>query len=262
MDASDVAAALSELVSTRPVDEVPVAILLPDSDADLPLSGEHLGYAEGQSFLIEYRDSRGQGSRRRISVYDLREGATGVPILLARCHERKATRMFRVDRIVCCIDYDGEVHDDVAMFLHDTFGMTLQAARSRPSPSLQRWETVRSAISADAVLLAALSRADFHIHRSETDAAADHLCALVERTTNIVLTDDEAVKIWRYVGRLRPGEDAIRRALQQLGAKEPDAIKRSLLAAVRVVDADGFRHPQEMSLINEVALELVGVRLF
>lgn len=88
-----------------------------------------LGTAEGQSFEIEYCNSEGVHSDRRITVWGLKEGTSGIPMLVARCHKSNKTRTFRTDRIECVIDNSGEVHEDVPAFLHDTFGMPLEIAR-------------------------------------------------------------------------------------------------------------------------------------
>jgi hypothetical protein len=59
---------------------------------------------------IEYRDSRGVLSRRRITMIKLTPG-TEAPHLSAICHERRAFRQFRLDRIQRFIDLNGEVID-------------------------------------------------------------------------------------------------------------------------------------------------------
>src|SRR5690606_19646165 len=118
MEFRTLASSLAGLVDSRPLGPPPVAPSLPNEDVDEP-GKQSLGFAEGQSFAIEYVDAAGRPSSRRITVYDIQMTSSGVPCLYARCHERGAMRSFRVDRIKYCIDYDGEVFDDVPAFLHE-----------------------------------------------------------------------------------------------------------------------------------------------
>ncbi len=250
---------LSNVVESRPADPPPQAVHLPPRDGD-DAGGDHIGDAEGQSFMIDYTDAAGKPSRRRITVWHIEQGSGGIPCLYARCHERAAMRNFRVDRIACCIDYDGVVHDDVPAFLSETFGMSLGLASARPA-AVDSWQPIKNAIWADAVLLAAISRVDAKRHDSETDVATRHLVALAERAGQM-LTESDITAVWRYVARLRPTYPAIARAIVQISERGPDHIKRALLACVQVMDADGRRHRAEAVLVNQLARELLGITLF
>lgn len=254
------AASLSEIVGSRPVHAPPAEIELPPEDTDEGAGG-YLGDAEGQSFMIEYVDARGQRSRRRITVWSIVGGKDGVPCLFARCHERNANRTFRIDRIACCIDYGGEVFDDVPAFLAENFGMSAGLARSQAGAAETRWADIRNRIWADAVLLSAMCRADMTVRSVEVEAATAHLSAVAERQ-GAMLADGEIEAIARYTARLRPGIEAVSRALAQVSSRQPDDIRRTLLAAVRVMDCDGQRHPAEANLLNALSHELLGIRLF
>lgn len=78
--------------------------------------------AEGQSFAIDYVDHAGHPSHRRISVWAVERNPDGIPILLARCHERQAARAFRVDRITGVTDFDGTRREPLVRFFFETFG--------------------------------------------------------------------------------------------------------------------------------------------
>ena len=113
-----VAEKLGALAESRPVPPPPRPAQLPDADDDATLATDDAervpdpdGIAEGQTFMIEYMDSNGDVSTRRITVLEVVTNKRGDPSLKARCHERKALRRFRIDSILSCIDIDGEVHD-------------------------------------------------------------------------------------------------------------------------------------------------------
>jgi hypothetical protein len=168
MGMDGIVVSMAALVEARPLQQPIKPIVIPPQDDEIDSDADPLGSAEGQSFMIEYVDSKGQSSRRRITVYDIVGGRAGIPCLRARCHERNATRQFRVDRIRCCIDFDGEVHDDVAKFMAETFGMPILVAQSRATAETEdRWSSIVAFLRSDAVLLAALSRVDGAVKSSE-----------------------------------------------------------------------------------------------
>ncbi len=243
----------------RPIDSAILPVELPSDDA-AELSGDELGWAEGQSFMIEYTDAAGQSSRRRITVFQLQRGSDEIPLLLATCHEREATRSFRVDRIGCCIDLDGEVHENVADFLADAFGMSDSWTRTSAIYKGRRWDEIVAAIGADAVLLAAMARIDMRSVKAEKTVAMTNLHNRLERA-NITLDNDEQVRLERFVSRLRPDVEAIRRAIEEIGSRGAEEIKLALLASARVMTADGKRHPREVRLLNVMAMHWLGRKL-
>lgn len=261
MEASSIVARLISQVENRPLPSAPVAITLPDEDDQLvEIASEKLGYAEGQSFAIEYMDSRGRKSTRRITVWGVAAGSAGVPSLIAFCHERNAQRQFRVDRIHCFIDYDGEVFSDVPMFLTENFGMDLNLASSRGDDATDRWSGILKAVRHEAVLLSALSRSDGKTVAEEVELATDYLSRLAEMN-GLMLSEGEILSIYRYANRLRPTEKALSNALQHLSNLADRHLQRLLLTAVALIDADGARHPAEISLVNEIAIDLIGTTI-
>lgn len=259
MGINDFVTAMEAVVSSRPLPAPPRPVRLADADDAEEVAVRALGVAEGQSFMIEYVDSAGRPSTRRITVFGIVVGRGGIPLLNARCHERNALRQFRVDRIRCCIDYSGEVHDDVAAFLVDSFGMDADIAHRRAGEDADaRWRDIIDLVRDDAVVLAAMSQSDGLMHRSEVLTIVRHLVALVER--HGVLTDEsDAERITTHVGRLRPTGAAIARALDGLGRQDASHVQRVLRAALAVLDADGRRHPAEIALLDGISRELTGV---
>lgn len=255
-------AALADWVEAKPVFPPPRDVELPDVDDEADASGGEIGYAEGQTFMIEYVDGAGKRSRRRITVWHIeKSGRDQVPALYAKCHERNAMRMFRVDRIAARIDYDGVVHEDVPAFLSDSFGMSLPMARAKENPDGRRWNLIVGAIRTETVLLSAMARCDGHMVASEIETILVYLAKRVERSGPMLL-DSDISRIDQYVSRPRPTPRSIAAALAEASQFDPDEIRHLLIAAARVMDADEARHPAEVRLLNLVARELLGTTLF
>ncbi|HEY0120575.1 MAG TPA: WYL domain-containing protein [Rhizobium sp.] len=260
MENVSIARTLAEQVSKKPVPKSPIPILLPDEDEAISAKLENLGYAEGQSFAIEYVDSAKRPSTRRITVWGIVAGAGGVPSLIAFCHERKAQRQFRIDRIQCFIDYDGEVFSDIPVFLQENFGMNILLGTKTAPDGDRRWRRVLDSVKHDAVLLSALSRSDGKTSPQETEIATDHLSRLAENA-GMMLEDAEILAIYRYANRLRPTEEAIMRALEHAAAQGHRHVQKLLNVAIELIDADGQRHHNEIALINSIALDLTGMAI-
>lgn len=246
-------------VDEKPFAAVEVGTVLPAGDDPSEVTEGTLGRLDGQTFVIEYVDTKGSASVRRISVYSVEAGSGGMPCLYARCHERKAMRQFRVDRIRSCADFDGVVYPDVLKFLSDTFGMAMSDAVAASSGH-QRWSSVLHAIRAEAVLLSCVSLADGSRHDRETESMADYLSRIAEDAVGI-MTDAEIVAMVRYVQRLRPGPEAITAAVEAMRRKESGHQRRFFSACVDVMDADGFRRSSEKAMIDDLCAEIVGVRM-
>ncbi len=254
------ARSIADEVEARVLPTSPVPIVIAAIDDAEPSGGETLGSAEGQSFIIEYIDSTGKSSTRRITVWSISAGAGGIPCLIAKCHERQAQRSFRVDRIKCFIDYDGEVFDDIPTFLSQNFGMSLSLAVKKDPNIEKRWAYILGRVKHDAVLLSALARVDGQTLVVETDAATNHLAWFAEMD-GIMLEEAEILALNRYLNRLRPTEQAIMRAIYETSTRERRHVERMLMAAAAVIDADGTRHPREVALINAMATELIGTSI-
>lgn len=261
MNREELTESLMHWVEERPIWPASHPVSLPSADDEPEPDGEFLGDAEGQTFMIEYRDSRGLSSRRRITVWHLAQSAqNGIPSLYAKCHERNAMRQFRIDRIICCIDYDGEVHTDVSRYLSESFGMSMALASKRLPAEQDRWERIISTIRTDATLLAAMARCDGHTAQSEVEAILVYLATIAEEDGEM-LSPAEISKLDHYLARLRPTSKSIAKALEAATTYSPRRLEKLLVAAARVMEADAKRHPAEAKLINIMALELLGITL-
>lgn len=255
------------VMDRRPPAPMPVPVLVPDADPpdDLPPArvlddaasddGAGFGPAEGQCFMIEYRDSKGAMSRRRITVWSVTPGAGGAPCLLARCHERRADRSFRVDRIVSIITIHGEVVEDVPSFMAARLGVHV---RSDAAGRASRWPAVLQTVRPFAQILAGLSLADGRKDEREIAAAARY-CAGRVAQDGADLSPDEHTALERYISTLRPRSETMLRALDRV-IEMPTQDHLKLLGAARdVMEADGTRHPEEVRFIAQLQRDLTGL---
>ena len=113
----------------------------------------------GQALLLHYVNAKQEVSRRRVTVRKITQGG-GAFYLNAYCHERKAPRNFRVDRIVELIDVaTGEVLTgaEAEELLQR---LPFQPERSNHEPTRELLRDERSALQ----VLVFLARADDHLH--------------------------------------------------------------------------------------------------
>lgn len=128
--------------------------------------------------VIDYRDARDVETRRRITMLSLYPGPNA-PLLTATCHERKAYRSFRCDRIQWFLEPDGEAIRP-GDFFRDTMGidlaeipLTTAAAARKPrvatSPELDTARKIREMLRPTLSILISAARADDDLHAEELD---------------------------------------------------------------------------------------------
>lgn len=242
---------------------------LPTDDPHDVLAAGHGGehdVADGQSFVIDYVDHAGHPSHRRITVWAVQRNLDGVPILIARCHERQATRAFRVDRITAVTDLDGTPRTPLPRFFLETFGFLWprEAGDAGVTPSQTqevRHGQIRGVVRRAGVpLLAALARADGETKAAEVEETvffAERACD----AAGIDLTGAERAWLSAYVGRMRPTAETIEATLDTLIASGGEAIAAVLKAGLRVARADGALRADELELLDTYCFALTGRRL-
>ena len=232
--------------------------------SDTDKKDERLGYAEGQSFIIEYEDSKGDLSERRISVWDIIPGKDNIPCLLAKCHERKATRQFRIDRILSIIDFDGEVHEPPTNFLIEAFGMEPAFAEAAETGEInlpdirqkleqearekERWEAIKKDILPHIKALAGLAWSDGYMTPDERGVILDHALQL---SRNYNPSDNEVDKICNLIKRQYPSEGAIKRAVSDVWESNFEHRQLFLVACARLVEADGVISEEELAFLEQ-----------
>lgn len=230
------------------------ALLTDDAPLD-PLDGLDAGAVGGLTFAMEYRDSRNAVTRRRITLNSFRATGDGHYLMRAFCHERKAVRSFRTDRVVSVIDLDGviweplEYFEDLGIRLPLPGPAVLAVKRAAPKPG----EAQREVCADDLCILAALSRSDGHLHDYEVETILDFAAEACDRQ-GLGFSEADRLAVARYVRKLRPDVTAVGESLLRLKRRADPAADRLLLRAMMaVMDADEVQAPEEVAFIAEVA---------
>tara|TARA_R110002072_G_C7783544_1_gene520283 strand:- start:8 stop:688 length:681 start_codon:yes stop_codon:yes gene_type:complete len=185
------------------------AVLPADDDHDEPPFDRQIMF-EGQSFMIEYLDTKNNESRRSISVQAVKYNSHGEPCLWAFCRHRHAMRTFRIDRIQCCIDYDGEVHE-TGPFLQEVLELDISVKAPPVNIDAARLRAARDKARPHAILLAGLSRCDGYMHPDELGVLCQH-CEQLSETLSL----EECDSLGKSYRSLRPTPDQMNEALESL----------------------------------------------
>jgi hypothetical protein len=210
---------------------------LPKTDHDAEPEGEHLEESDlqGQSFIIEYRDSVGEVSNRRITIRSLKRTDDGHLCLCAVCWERNALRSFRVDRILSLkrLSDPVAITDPVAFFeqyLHDNHDAGTSALLKGVRPGLR--------------VLVYLSRCDGFVHPREIDAIREYLAG-ADATAQVPWEKCQA-----FLSSQHPDKELAKTVLgSALRAKKAAPL---LNAAKRLIEADGVVTPEEIGAMESI----------
>lgn len=215
--------------------------------------------------MIEYIDTNGTRTRRRITMRAL-DDRDGTLYLLATCHERKAARTFRLDRIQCVISQDGEVEDAAQWFSETLTHYQWTAAPRRPpkapdvspkAPDVSPYTALRREITPALTILIASARSDDYLHPREVASilhyAEDEAFHL--RNAGLLPGNPEAeafAKLERTVLRLRPTQEDLTAAFRSLAAWDGQRAARLAPALTATAVADGQIDDIEQSVIDEL----------
>lgn len=194
--------------------------------------------------VIDYADAGGNRSRRRITMRRVARGKHA-PILTAICHERRAVRHFRCDRIEGFIDDDGVVVD-----CGDFFRATMMIDLSYLAPravrtSLLEARKIRDRLRSPLSVLVALGRSDDQFRPEELD----EICRFVEGEVETISDPthpgdvDVMTELRPIIQRMRPSRSAIDGYLTEVFARaeiDPDFRARFEGALEDVLLADGI----------------------
>ena len=241
------------------------AEMVPDDASEAEPS---FGFAEGQCFGIEYVAANGEESRRRITVWDIKLGKDGVPCLLAHCHERNATRRFRIDRIQAVVDLDGEIFKPPTEFLNEIFGMDPVFARAAETGSVdlpefreqariqaeraERWKQIRDIVVPELKILAALSLSDGYMQADERGEIVSHLLTLIAHLEPSLEEEDRLIEL---VKRQRPSPGAIDRAVEQVSRYPAKRLHSLWTTCVRLIEADGQVLEEELEFLRKLGVQ-------
>lgn len=189
--------------------------------------------ASSWTIFIEYVDSGGYESERRITVLRFENRVGGAPAIAALCHECGDHRLFRLDRIQSVMDLQtGEVHDATVY---------METLRREGLPSVNR------GMHSFCRVLAFIARCDGSFHSSEHEAIETALTSYAIRFGGE--TDDIAVTM-TAIKNMTPDTRDLNNALIAL-LRSPREVRGSVAALLRrcigdVIDADGVHALEEV----------------
>lgn len=236
--------------------------------------------AAGSTFAIDYLDSTGTLSRRRITMREIYTNGDRTYVQ-AFCHERRAARSFRFDRIIEVIDIDGECHDP-RRFFTESLGLVfptveqVSAPPKPPSPARADQAQTRNRAAKPDVrttdkpgmaqrrvardglrVLVALARADGELHPEEPEVILDYIAEQCD-LCGIDMTETDRAALLPYLKRQQPSSDVLGECLSALNTA-PRIQQRLLIRfAMMLMDADGVQDPAEFDLIMRIQQELAG----
>lgn len=198
-----------------------------DADETGGDEGEELLDVVGLALGIDYVDSAGTPSRRRITIRSL--SSRGAVLLInAFCHEREAIRQFRCDRIEELVVLStGEVIEDIPKFFDGLAGR---------DPTAEVLRGCRHALQ----ILTFIGRCDEYLHPAEQAEIVDFIIFSAPTPAAI---DEERVR--RHVSALYPDKVSYYKSLRAIKFSGGEAIRQIVKTMRRVIDADGVFHDKE-----------------
>lgn len=231
----------------------------------------------GITFAIEYVDAKGAATTRRITLRDLYKDGRGLTYLDCYCHERKAPRTFRFDRITTVIDADGVVHEPRTFFAdelrvdlearepQEPFGrrqevpIVVSAGAAQPRKTPDRSEkpgmAQRRAARDGLRVLAALARSDGAMAPGELAVILDYIKERCSRT-GVPVTDADRSALAGYLKRQYPTADVLDECLARLERESVEEQRLLVRSAIALADADGVHHDAEFALLAELQQRL------
>jgi hypothetical protein len=221
----------------------------------------------GTTFAIEYTDSGGRETTRRITVQDLRQTADGRIYLHCFCHECREHRTFRFDRIRSIIDLNGVVHEP-GPFFRDELNVPVSpimpagsVSRDKQPPTTRsmysdRPGTAQRRVAQDgALLLAALARSDGIMHPAEIEVIVEYMA---ERAIGEGIGTDQKdrLALASYLKRQRPTGEILEDCLTRLRRGPTEEQRLLLRNAIALAEADGQRDTEEVTMLFDLQRRL------
>lgn len=207
--------------------------------------------------IIDYRDADDILTRRRITLRRVQRGPHA-PILRAVCHERRAVRHFRCDRIEGFIEDDGVV-TGCAEFFREVMDIDLATlAPTEGQLALNSARRIRDALRPPLSVLVIVARADGMV-AAECDAILDYaraeVAALRDRFPDLPTMDEGvAEKLLGLVTKMNPQRSSLRGYLDAVASYDHDRRARFEAALSDVVNADGRFSPEERAIFEGLDL--------
>lgn len=214
--------------------------------------------------VIDYCDAAGNRSRRRITTRWI-EKRGDVSYIGATCHERRAHRLFRMDRVEGVINDDGVVVEARCFFEDAISGdpgyeierTVATSQKITVGESTSHYTLLRRELKPALVVLVAAARVDDVLHSEEIDRIM-----LFTETEAECLVQDGAVmtlpglegfdKLGRLVHRIRPIQSDLDEALGVIAEWPEQRLQRLIQGIAGVVQADGVIVSSEFDFLNEL----------
>lgn len=200
---------------------------------------------------IDYENATGEHTRRRITMRKFAPGAGDSVLLYAYCHERRALRAFRCDRITAFIDpATGELFEPA------DFWRDLGLDPNQAVAGLRDQAKVANILTSQMTCLAAMAECDGYTHPDETETIVCYVVDELERD-GVMRSEEEVERIKRRLWRLRPTQAETRRELRTLFGRGKNALKgadrdRFIRAMTAVANADGVLTSEEFDFLVDL----------
>ncbi len=178
-------------------------------------------------------------------------------LLGAICHERRAIRKFRFDRIDCIIDMDGEVHEPTPFF-HRNLGIDPNMLVGPSNTDLQTARALRDFLRPALSVLVIAAHCDDEFHAEELEAICcyiedevPHLEEMGKFTTPV--TVEVLNELTALVRAMRPQRSSLAGYLQAIASQRPERRIRLENALVEVIRADGEIRLSEEAFMSDVS---------
>ncbi len=184
---------------------------------------------------LRYVDGAGKKSERAVEVRQFGR-LDGTTMLMGRCLLRNATRTFRTDRIIECVDEEtGEVISDVPAYLTHKYEGSLE--RSRDALLEGEYDTLR--------ILLYVGKADGQLRAAEKS---------IIRDTCVAITKDSRLSL-ESIGELLASMDvptlqSFKLAVGRFASRDQDSRTMVLDASRRIVGTQKTIHPAEQEALD------------
>lgn len=206
---------------------------------------DEFSVAVGEAIGLRYVDANGAVSQRRITVHSVGRSGTGSLFINAWCHERRAARRFRADRVDSIIELaTGEIIDHPDRVI-ERFATLCDEAAPVDNAVDQVMRLARDGLN----ILVFLARCDGQFHSSESDVISHYLLDVAFD----INFDGDAVMV--TVGRMHPDPYCYRQSVARLG-RGPGDLERVAKFAARLIDADGAISDEEFEFGQELSTAL------
>lgn len=205
--------------------------------------------------LIDYRDADGHETRRRVTTRKVAKGPHA-PILTAICHERRAVRHFRTDRIECFISKEGEVIEP-ADFFREMFAVDLGTIETDPNDQqLILARRIRDVLRPPLSVMVLCAKSDGEFHPNELDTieayAEAEIIALEDRFPEFADARVEALDhLNTLIKSLRPQKTSIITYAGMIANYDSERASRFMKSLEKLISADGVISPDEAAFLDD-----------